>query len=373
MPFSRPTLDNLRAMAAQDIAAQLPGTDPLLRFSNLGILGDVLAGLSNLHYGYLDWIAQQAVPVTATDEFLEMWASLKTVYRMAPTQATGQIVFSGTNNVALAAGTSVQRSDGTPYTVTTGGTVAGGSVTVTAQANADAAGLTGAFGNCASGTQFSLAAPIAGIAAAGAAASPFTGGTDLELDSSLRARMLEAYQQTPEGGAQGDYITWALSVPGVTRVWVTPNGMGAGTVVVRFMMDSADSAFNGFPQGTNGVAAADGRAAAATGDQLAVANALFPLQPVTALVYAVAPVANPVNFSISGLTGASSLLQSQIAAAIAAVFLQYGSPGGTVALSYIESAIAALPGTIGFVITTPAGNIVSPVGALPTVGTITYA
>lgn len=373
MPFSRPTLDNLRAMAAQDIAAQLPGTDPLLRFSNLGILGDVLAGMSNLHYGYLDWIAQQAIPVTATDEFLEMWASLKGIDRQPPTQATGSLTFSGTNGVELLAGTAVQRSDGTPYTVTVGGIVASNSVTVTAQANADPSGLTGAFGNCAAGTQFSLAAPITGIAAAGAAASAFTGGTDLELDASLKSRMLEAYQQTPQGGAQGDYITWALAVPGVTRVWVEPNGMGAGTVIVRFMMDASESAFGGFPQGSNGVAGADGRATAATGDQLAVANALFPRQPVTALVYAVAPTPNPVNFGISGLTGASSLLQSQISVAIAGVFLLYGAPGGTVDLSYIESAIAALPGTAGFVITTPAGNITSPVGAIPTVGTITYA
>ena len=43
MPFSRPTLATLRAQAAADIASALPGADPLLRFSNLGILGDAEA------------------------------------------------------------------------------------------------------------------------------------------------------------------------------------------------------------------------------------------------------------------------------------------------------------------------------------------
>ena len=42
----------------------------------------------------------------------------------------------------------------------------------------------------------------------------------------------------------------------------------------------------GFPQGTNGVAALETRDTAATGDQLAVANYLYPLRPVTPIVYA---------------------------------------------------------------------------------------
>ena len=35
MPYSRPTLTQLRNQAAQDLAAALPGTDALLRFANL--------------------------------------------------------------------------------------------------------------------------------------------------------------------------------------------------------------------------------------------------------------------------------------------------------------------------------------------------
>ncbi len=360
-------------MVAQDIASELPGTDPLLRFSNLGILGRVLAGLANLHYGFLDWIAKQAVPFTATDEYLEGWAALKDVTREPATQASGTITYTGTVDAQIAAGITLARGDGVGATVTIGGTVgAGGTVTVTAEIDADPAGLTGAFGNCPAGTQFTLGSPIPGIASLGTAATAFTGGADLELDDSLRSRMLLAYQTTPEGGAQTDYEAWALGVPGVTRAWIARNGMGPGTVVVRFMMDVSEAANNGFPQGTNGVAASETRDVAATGDQLAVANAIFPLQPVTALVYAVAPTPNAVNFTISGLTGASSALQSQIAAAIDGVFEQYGEPGGTVDLSYIESAIGAIAGTPGFVITSPSANIASPTGSLPVRGTVTY-
>lgn len=63
--------------------------------------------------------------------------------------------------------------------------------------------------------------------------------------------------------------------------------MGAGTVVLRFMMDTAQSQHGGFPQGANGVSQHDQgpdglpRAAVATGDQLVLADALIGLQPVT--------------------------------------------------------------------------------------------
>jgi len=374
MPFSRPNLSDLRALVAQDIAAQLSGTDPLLRFSNLGILGHVLAGLSHLHYGYLDWIARQAVPYTAEDEFLEAWAALRNVTREAAAQASGTVTFPANSGADLPTGTPLTRGDGVACTVSSGAVAgSGGSVTVMVTVNADPAGLTGAFGNCVAGTQFSLVSPVAGIQSTGTAATAFTGGADLESDSGLRSRMLQAFQQVPQGGAEVDYVTWALAVPGVTRVWVTRNGMGAGTVVVRFMMDVSEAAHNGFPQGTDGVSTFETRDTPATGDQLAVANALYTLQPVTALVYAVAPRPATVNFTISGLSTASSLLQSQIAAAITGAFQLYGAPGGTVPLSAIESAIAALPGTSGFVITAPAGNIVSPTGALPVLGTLTYS
>src|SRR5260364_179792 len=57
MPYTRPTLTELRQQVAQDL-----GVDALLRFSNLRIVGDAQAALAHLHYGYLDWIARQGVP-----------------------------------------------------------------------------------------------------------------------------------------------------------------------------------------------------------------------------------------------------------------------------------------------------------------------
>ena len=390
MPYGRPSLQTLRSQVAADIAAALPGADPLLRFSNLAIVGDTEAAMANGLYGYIDYIAKQAVPFTATGEFLEGWAALKDVFREPATVASGPWQFPGANGTVLPAGTVIQRGDGFVYKTNADETVSGGVVNVTATAM-----LAGAAGNAASGVLGTLGTAIAGINSGGAATANITGGADVELYPSLRTRMLQAYGAPAAGGSKGDYARWALQVPGVTRAWYGGmNGSTNGTVVVYFMMDLAEAAFSGFPQGTNGVAALENRATAATGDQLAVANYIYVLQPVTALVYAFAPVANPVAMTLNGLSGASSATKSAIAAAIDAVYLQYSAPGGsfdeggnalgTVDLSYIEAAIAAVPGTSGFVITAVScphgtvspgsdGNITANAGYLSVRGATTYS
>ena len=370
MPFQRPTLSTLRNQVAQDISSALPGSDALLRFSNLKITGEAQAALAHGHYGYLDWIALQSNPFTATDEYLEAWAALVSVFRLAATSASGSITFTGVNGTVLPAGSAISRGDGIGYTTTSSGTVSGGSVNVTATANADSTGLTGAFGNAAIGVSMTLASSIAGIQSSGSVSVAFVGGADLEIDSALRARMLQVYQNKPQGGSKADYVTWATQVPGVTRAWCSPNSYGAGTVVVYAMLDGSESAYNGFPQGANGVSANDARGVAAVGDQLIIANYIYLLQPVTALVYVVAPTANPINFSIQGIPAASRVAAQ---AAIASVFLSDGAPGGTIILAHIWSAISAVTGVNDFVIISPAVDITNPTGSLPVVGTITWS
>ncbi|MEO6920523.1 MAG: baseplate J/gp47 family protein [Collimonas sp.] len=369
MPFTRPLLSDLRNQVAQDIAASLKGSDPLLRFSNLKITGVAQANLANLHYGYLDWIAKQSNPFTATDEYLEAWAALKKVYRKAASQAVLTVTFPGTAGT-IPAGAGVVRGDGVTYTTQAAATIVGTTVTVNVIADADPTGQSGAFGNTAVGSKMTLSQAIAGIQSSGTAGAAIAVGADLEKDDSLRSRMLTAYQNTPQGGDEADYVEWAGEVPGVTRAWCVRNGYGAGTVVVYFMLDVSEAANNGFPQGTNGVAASEPRAASATGEQLVVANYLYPVQPVTALVYVCAPIPAPVNFTISGIPIAN---RGSVQSAIADVFFRKGSAkGGTIPINLIWSAIASVSGVTDFIISVPLPDITNAVGTLPTVGIITY-
>lgn len=367
MPFQRPTLTDLRQQAASDIVSNLPGGDGLLRHSNLQVTSDVMAGFANLHYGYLDWISQMSVPWTAQGEFLQGWGALKGVFYKVPTAASGTATFTGTNGTVLPMRSTLVRSDGETFTTTADGTISSGTVTVPALDNA-----TGSQGNTTAGSVLTLGSAVPGINSNGVAAIDFTGGADIEDDAQFQPRVLEAYQNPPQGGAASDYINWALAVPGVTRAWCEPNWMGNGTVGVLFMMDVSESIHSGFPQGTNGVATAETRDAAATGDQLAVANYIFPLRPVTALVYAVAPTPNPINFTFSSITPDTTANQNAIQAATASLFLREGSPGGTIPLAAAMASIAAVPGLTDFILTSPSADITNSPGQLPVNGTFTW-
>jgi uncharacterized phage protein gp47/JayE len=385
MPYARPTLTELIEQATNDFVTG-DITDPngntvdgLLPIGFIPALGMVVSGQSYEHYGYIDWISQQAVPWTATDEYLAGWAALKRVFRKAATTTMGTVTFSTAAPATdIPAGTAISRSDGVQFVTSADTPVSGASVTVPITAV-----VAGSSGNFASDTGFVLANPINGVAAQSTASAQLVAGTDTETDDAFRTRMLGVYAAPPQGGDRQDYIEWALAIPSVTRAWVS-NSAGAGTVSVYFMMDVAEAAYDGFPQGSNGVATNEPRDTTATGDQLTVANALFPLQPVTALVYALAPAATPVNFTVADLGAANTTPnQGLITTALEQMFAALGQVGGTVnpatgaAWPGIEpdawySAIAAVPGLTGFKVTTPSALITPSAGQLFTLGTITF-
>lgn len=388
MPYPRPTLTQLIDQTQANISAGLESPTALLRFSNLRILGKALAkGVSGL-YGYLDYIAKQAVPWSATGEYAIGWGALKDVTIKPATFALGPVVFSGSAGSIIPAGTPIARaSDNATFVTTADAAIAGGQAIVPV-----IAGTAGMDGNCQPGVTFTIAKGIAGVSSAATTILGIDGGADVESVDDFKARYLAAYAAPPQGGAEQDYVKWATDIAGVTRAWVRRNGQGAGTVVVYFMMDVVEAAAGGFPQGTAGVAALEGRDLPATGDQLVVANAIYPLQPVGALVYATAPGANVLDFTIAGIPTASPATQAAINAAIAAALAANASPGGVTInggaggitqLSAIERAVSAIPSAAGFVITaihasngsvTPgaAGNMVSNIGYLAKLGVVTF-
>ncbi|ANN70922.1 baseplate J/gp47 family protein [Bordetella bronchialis] len=386
MPFSRPTLSDLRKQVMADINASLSGANALLRKSVLYVLAIAMAGLAFLHYGYIDWIALQAVPWTATGEYLAAWGALKNVFQKDAVPAKLTVQFTGTADTLISSGINVLRADGEAYTILESATVGGdGTAIVTVEDT-----VAGALGNCEIGTQLTLGTTIAGIQSTGTVTGTITTGVDTETPEAFGARVIAAFQQTPQGGDRDDYVTWALAVPGVTRAWCSPNGFGAGTVVLRFMMDVAQAAHGGFPQGTNGVSQFDQgpdglpRDVVATGDQLTLADAIIDEQPVTALVFACAPIENSLQFTISGLSTSSSATRAAIASAVSDVLFRNGDPrAGTINLNDIEAAINSVPGTAGWlmvevtgtvngVVTVYPGNITGSMGELPTLGGINY-
>jgi uncharacterized phage protein gp47/JayE len=341
----------------------------LLRNAVLRVLAWCMAGLAYSVYGYADWIARMGVPFTAEDEFLAAWAALIGVYAKDATAARGHARFTGNagSDIPLPLHTPLRRQDGVPYETTTESRVdAGGNVVVAIEALER-----GAHTNCDPDTPISIAQPVPGINSGGVTVGDTVGGADQEIQDELRSRMLARYRRPPQGGSEADYVQWALEVPGVTRAWVWGLGSGPGTVIVYPMLDIAQAAHGGFPQGTDGVSTHETRAPSATGDQAVVADHIWAVQPVTALVYVVAAHPFPVDVTLLALDPDTEEIRAAIIASLEDMFLAVGEVGGLVYPSELYEAILATPGVGRFTMSEPALPVETPTDALPVMGVLT--
>ncbi|MFC0140344.1 baseplate J/gp47 family protein [Erwinia mallotivora] len=378
MPYQRPTLSELRSRNRQFITSELENTGELLRFSNLRILADVDAGMSHLHFAYLDWIARQSNPFTAEDEGLAAWGALKNVYQKDAMAGTGPAVsFIGIAGRIVPAGSLLNRNNGVQYSLDQAVTINAdntGTGSVTAVLPDSDSSLSAADGNAPTDTTLTLDSAIDGVDSSAVAVEAITGGANMEEEEAFRKRVLQAYQADAEGGSEDDYKRWALEVPGVTRAWVAPRLLGAGSIGLYFMCDGDDRTNHGFPVGTDGVATKEkypyGKA---TGDQLRVADYIFPLRPATTLVWACSPLQNVIDFDIGGIPNAGADVVAAIENAIDEVFFDNGEPGGKIFLSDLSLSIGAIDGTRGFVLNQPAGTFIQlDAGALPLRGQIHF-
>ncbi|HBT1438073.1 TPA: baseplate J/gp47 family protein [Klebsiella pneumoniae subsp. ozaenae] len=381
MPFKRKTLSELREENRQFMQAELKNVGALLRFGNLKVLADMDAGMAHLHYAYLDYIALQTNPFTATDEWLAGWMALKQTYRKAATASqSSSVEATGTSGARLPAGTVLNRSDGYQY-VTDAELIIGagkkGTTTITAilpDLTDDSTGG-GSNGNADAGTILTLDANVSGVDNSLTLVDPATGGADIEGVEDFRQRGLLAYQNPPQGGSDADYKKWALAVSGVTRAWIKRRGMGVGSVVIYIMCDGNDTTNNGFPTGTDGVSSLeDWGAIKATGDQRRVADYIYPLQADTAIIYVCSPIKKIVDLTISGIPDASSETIQAITDAINLLFFDNGNPDGSgkIYLSDVNGVLSQVEGSTGYVLESPTQNIVLDTGELPLLGEVNF-
>ncbi|EPC5193286.1 baseplate J/gp47 family protein [Edwardsiella piscicida] len=379
MPFKRPTLSELRDGNRKFMQAELEDVGALLRFANLKVLADMDAGMGHLHYAYLDYIALQTTPFTSTDEFLAGWMAMKQVFRkpaMAAKSPSAQAT--GAAGSIIPAGTILNRGDGYQYrTDSELKTQADGFgvVPVTAilpDITNDVTGG-GARGNADAGTMLTLDANIAGVDPQVTLLSAATGGADIEGEDEFRRRGLLAWQNPPQGGSDTDYKKWALEVPNVTRAWVKRRLNGGGTVGVYIMCDR--NASGGFPVGSDGISQLeDWGAVRATGDQLAVADHIYPRQTDTAIVFVCSPIPKIINVEIAGIKNADSTTVQGIRDALTALFFEEANPDGSgkVYLSDINRSIGDVNGTTGYILNSPTANITFAVGEIPQLGEVRF-
>lgn len=363
MAFNRPTLDQLIERVKTDIKGEMQITT-ILRRSFLSAISRALAGLSHLHFGFLDWLSDQVFPDTAESEYIDRWAVIWGVIRKEATFAQMTITITGNSGGVVPAGTTYQRTDGVEYTldsevtIPVSGTIEG---TITCS-NA------GESGNIDIGNTVSLISPIANVDTEATISTVVIDAEDQESDDSLRSRLLSRISSPPLGGSANDYITWALEVAGVTRAWVLPLYLGAGTVGVSFVEDGE----------------VDIIPSAAKVDE--VNSYILERKPVTADLTTFAPVEAAMDLTIKlkpNTTDVQDAVMAELEDLIkrdATLAGSYKSPSenntGTILLSKINQAIGIAVGVedheISLINGLAPANVTPNVGELITLGNITW-
>ncbi len=353
MPFNRPSLKVINARIQSDIQSRLPGTDPRLRHSMLGILGKVHAGVAHGLYGYLEWISKQIHIDTADEENVVRHAGEYGMTRKEAKPAKGNILCTGADGSLILADTVLQRSDGVEFSTDANAVIAAGTATVAVTAVNG-----GANTNTAAASTLTFSTPLPGVnSSATVDGTGLIGGIDIESLPDLRSRLKFRKQHPPQGGAAHDYVAWALEVPGVTRAWCYPLENGAGTVVVRFMMDETYA--DGIPL------AAD---VAAVQDHI---DARRPIGLALNGFTAVAPVAAPIDFTITVAPNTQDV-KDAVVAELADMTLRDSEPGGTSLISRMHEAISLAEGETDHVLVAPAADVTHTVNQVATLGTVTF-
>lgn len=365
MSFQVPSLDDLLSRTRLAFRTYLPGSDAFIWPNNITPSAKVIAGMVFEVFGFASYIARMIFAHTAPD--LEALILHGTEFGLAlrpAAPATGVVRITTTGDAAIAQAAVFARSDGVEYIALTGATrVGAGTMDVTVLAAND-----GATGNAKDGTPLDIVSGLTGDALA-AVYGTIASGADVEDLETFRERILFRKRNPPRGGASSDYVIWASSVSGVTRVFVEPRWVGVGTVRVFPLMDDL------YPNGI-----------APIGEIQRVAAYIETVQPAGADVSVQAPIAHPINIQISGLTPDTTETREAVLAELRETFRRLsrvagiGVPTGgsfiaapfSFARAWIWEAVGNAGGVINDAVVVPASDVALTSGELPTLGTVTF-
>src|SRR5215475_232390 len=336
MPRQTPTLRQCREMVRDDITTSLAGS-VVVGNTVLRVMADAMAGVGRLVLKYLDWLALQLMPDTAEREWLDRHGQIwlvnadGTLGRKNAQPADGTIGLTGTPGTTVPEGTSWVSPTGVTYLSVEDKTI--GQVADQPTEVAVLAINPGTPGNLPSGTPLTITSGQGGVDNT-ALTIDLRGGTDIETDEALRARVLARIRQPPMGGDADDYVHWAMSIPSTTRAWSAPREMGMGTVTIRFMCDALRPETGGFPTAE---------------DIKVVQTYLDKVRPVAVRdFYVMAPVPEPIDFGLS-LHNDSLALRAQVETSVAAMIDDRAAPahavdgtlvaGTTIMASWVSEAI----------------------------------
>jgi len=363
--FQRPTLETIIKRIQGDFKTGL-GLLTILRRSFLDVLSKAWGAVSHILHGAIDFAKDQLFPDTQDEDFLLRFGGLFSVVRNPATFAELNIEVTGTTGGTVVQGTQYQRSDGALYAVKDDIVVPAGPGTAT---GVIVAVVAGDGGNINDGSTVSLTSPVTGVESDTTVLSTAVEGEDQEDIEDYRTRVIERMQNPPAGGKATDYIAFAKTVTGITRVFVGPGVLGEGTVITWSVEDDEDPIFLS--------------PAKVLEVQIAVDN----LKPISADHTAATPINNPVDMDIR-LKPNTVAVQDAVKSELEDMFLREAKVAGAIdpeqvglniffdgviSLSKINEAISLAADEEDHVLDSPTANITPLTGGLATLGTVTFS
>jgi uncharacterized phage protein gp47/JayE len=315
MSFALPTLAALAEMARKSLRSYLKGTDAWIWPNNMAVAAKVMAGVGSEIMGFADYISRQKFALTADGDNLALHGAEVGLTKRPASPAGGKVTLTVPVAVTVDLGAVFTRGDGFRYLASAATSLAGaGTLDVDVIASVD-----GKAGNAIAATPLVITSGVTGVATAAVGSDGIVAGDDIEDDgepftsdlSTFRGRILFRKRNPPHGGAPADYVQWALSVSGVTRVYVERRWIGAGTVRVFVMMDDR------YPDGIPSVA-----------DIARVQDYIDIVAPAGAAVTVAAPIGVPVPVIINSLSPNSTGVQQAIIAELGAAFRRLSAVAG---------------------------------------------
>jgi uncharacterized phage protein gp47/JayE len=298
---------------------------------------------------------------TADSEFLTLHGNEFGKTRKAGTKATGSGTTTGTNGIIIPAGTKLQSETGNLYSTTSEITIAGGVAILLFTADEE-----GDSYNESAGVTLTFVSPIAEVSTSVTVGSAgIIGGVNTESDDDYRNRLLARKRQPPHGGADFDYVDWALEVSGVTRAWCIPLYQGVGTVGLAFVRDDDSSI----------IPTADQR-------QAVYDYIIEHTDPVTSFTIGIPVTATPgffiipvsaltVNFNLQ-IEPNTAVVQASITARLQDLFKSMGGPNETITISQMYEAIVSAIGEVKTKIISPAADVAAAVNQIHVLGDISF-
>jgi uncharacterized phage protein gp47/JayE len=370
MPWSTPTLRQVRSLVRDAVNASLPGADASVPNSVLRVLSDNQGALCHLTLQYVDWLSLQLLPDTAETEWLDRHGQIWLVNadgstgRKLATLASGTAEFQGIiDGTVIPTGTQLRSGIGMPA----GSDSPNEAVTyetmedITTSSSLPVTGAiraldAGSFGNLPDGSALSMVTPVPG-ASQEASVVTLAGGADTETDDQLRARILQRIRNPPMGGSEADYVAWALAVPGVTRAWAAPE-QGAGTITVRFLMDDLRADDDGWPT---------------PADVQIVHDYIDKNRPVTVKdCYVLAPIKQFIDVTIANLVPDTDEAKAEIEQSVKDMLFMMAAPGQTIYAAWVSYAIMNAPSVQSFNLITTDDYVMPSLGHMAVLETILY-